>query len=98
MRIFLALLTICLPFAAHAQQGQCAPRDRVVAHLAAKYSETRRSVGLAANNMVLEVFASEETGSWTITVTSAQGITCLVASGQNFQAVQDDPPATGSPA
>lgn len=98
MRIFLALLTICLPFAVQAQQGQCGPREMVLAHLASKYSETRRSVGLAANNMVMEVFASEETGSWTITVTSAQGVTCLVASGQNFQPVQEDLPAKGSPA
>lgn len=81
-----------------AQGGQCGPRDAVVSHLATKYSETRRSVGLAANNTVMEVYASAETGSWTITVTTAQGMTCMVASGQNFQPVQEELPAMGSPA
>ncbi len=98
MRILLAVPMLCLPFAAQAQQGQCGPRDAVVAHLATKYSETRRSVGLAANNTVMEVYASDDTGSWTITVTTAQGMTCLVASGQNFQPVEEELPAKGSPA
>jgi hypothetical protein len=98
MRVILAVPMICLPFAAQAQQAQCGPRDTVVAHLATKYSETRRSVGLAANNTVMEVYASDATGSWTITVTTAQGMTCLVASGQNFQPVEEELPAKGSPA
>jgi hypothetical protein len=98
MRILLAVPMICLPVAAQAQQAQCGPRDAVVAHLATKYSETRRSVGLAANNTVMEVYASADTGSWTITVTTAQGMTCLVASGQNFQPVEEELPAKGSPA
>jgi hypothetical protein len=83
--------------AAHAAP-QCGPRAAVLAHLATKFSETRQSVGLAANNMVMEVHASLETGSWTITVTSADGTTCLVASGQGYEAVAEDLPAKGAPA
>lgn len=98
MRTALALLAACLPIAAPAQQAPCGPRDAVVAQLAAKYGESRRSVGLAANNTVVEVYASVQTGSWTITVTTAQGMTCLVASGQHFQPVEDDLPPQGSPA
>lgn len=63
----------------------CAPRDAVVTRLADSYGESRQSMGLGANNAVVEVFASEETGTWTITVTMANGITCLVASGQAFE-------------
>ena len=37
------------------------------------------------NNAVVEVFASSDTGTWTITVTNASGVTCLVASGQAFE-------------
>ncbi len=98
MRILTAVLTICLPFAAQAQQASAGRATWWSLTLPSKYSETRRSVGLAVNNMVMELFASEETGSWTITVTSAQGVTFLVASGQNFQPVQEDLPAKGSPA
>lgn len=76
----------------------CAPRDQVVDRLATKYGETRQSMGLGANNAVMEVFASLESGSWTITVTMANGITCLVASGQAFEELAEVLPPQGDPA
>lgn len=82
----------------HAQGSQCAQRAQVLQHLSEKYGETRRSVGLAANSAVVEVFASAESGSWTITVTSPAGLTCLVASGMGFEAVTEELPAKGEPA
>jgi len=84
----------------HAQaqtQPQCGPRAAVVKTLAEKYAETRRSIGIAANNTVMEVYAAD-TGTWTITVTTPQGLTCLVASGQGFEAVVEELPAKGDPA
>ena len=85
---------------AHAQTPapQCGPRAAVVAQLADRYGETRRSMGLAANNMVMEVFASEASQTWTITVTTAQGQTCLVATGQGFETMSDELPGKGDPA
>lgn len=70
---------------AYSQGANCAERAAVVNRLAQAYGETRQSMGLAANNAVLEVFASDETGTWTITVTTSNGQTCLVASGQAFE-------------
>lgn len=64
----------------------CGPRAQVTERLAAAYGETRQSVGLGANNQMVEVFASQETGTWTITITSPGGVTCLVASGQAYEA------------
>lgn len=74
----------------------CAPRDDVVHRLATKYGESRQSMGLGANNAVVEIFASEESGSWTITVTSPSGITCLVASGQHFEELAEALPSKDS--
>ena len=74
----------------------CAPRDVVVTRLAEGYGETRQAIGLGANNAVIEVFASDSTGSWTITVTSPTGISCLVASGQAFEKVTEALPAKGT--
>ena len=76
----------------------CGPRDLVVGRLAEGYGESRKSMGLGANNSVVEVFASEETGTWTITVTSPNGMTCLVASGQAFEELADALPAKGNDA
>ncbi|WP_305968920.1 MULTISPECIES: hypothetical protein [unclassified Mameliella] len=76
----------------------CAPRDQVIDRLSTKYGETRQSMGLGANNAVMEVFASLESGSWTITVTMANGITCLVASGQSFEELAEALPPKGDDA
>lgn len=80
------------------QQRHCAPRDAVVERLASKYGETRQSMGLGSNNAVMEVFASPESGSWTITVTMTNGMTCLVASGQAFEELAEALPIEGDPA
>lgn len=76
--------------AAHAQgQSNCAQRSQVVERLETKYGESRRSVGLAANSGVVETFASDESGTWTIVITLPNGMTCLVAAGNAFEPVED---------
>ncbi|MGR3463109.1 MAG: hypothetical protein ACU0B5_04415 [Roseovarius sp.] len=91
-------LACLLAIPASAQSGQCAPREMVVQRLNEAYGETRRSMGLGANNAVVEVFASDASGSWTITVTGTNGITCLIAAGQAFETVADSLPAPGNDA
>jgi predicted methyltransferase len=70
---------------ASAQSQPCAQRAKVIERLAEKYGETLQSVGMQSNNGVLEVYASEETGSWTILVTSPDGTACLIAAGQMWE-------------
>lgn len=74
---------------AHAT-ATCADRMLVLERLSDDYGETRQSLGLGANNGVVEVFASDETGTWTITVTMPNGKTCLLASGDAFEAVDSE--------
>lgn len=76
----------------------CGPRDVVVSRLADGFGETRQSIGVAANNSVMEVFASDDSGSWTITVTLPNGLTCLVASGQAFETLAEALPPKGNDA
>ena len=94
--LLLAALSCVVPGAAQAQT-RCGPRAAVVKSLVEKYAETRRSIGISANNLVMEIYAAENTGTWTITVTSPQGRTCLVASGYGFEATNDPAPPSGSP-
>ncbi|WP_170415023.1 hypothetical protein [Ruegeria atlantica] len=63
----------------------CAPRDEVIKRLTESYGETRQGLGIARQGAVMELYASEQSGSWTITVTLPDGITCLVASGQAYE-------------
>jgi len=83
---------------ADAQTRNCAPREAIVDRLTDRFGETRQAMGLGANNAMVEVFASPTSGTWTIIVTSAHGITCLVASGQAFETLAEALPADGSDA
>jgi hypothetical protein len=81
--------------AAFAQaQPQCGARDAVITHLAERYGETRRSVGMA-QNAVMEVYAATDTGTWTIAITTPDGMMCLVAAGQGYETVDEPLPAKG---
>jgi hypothetical protein len=93
-------LGILLAAPASAQQNgaRCAPRDNVVAYLATRYGESRQSVGIAAGNAVMELYASGETGTWTVTVTMPDGMMCLVASGSSFETVAEAPVKPGDDA
>jgi hypothetical protein len=70
---------------AHAQQANCGPHADVLAHLATAYGESRQLIAQAGDTAVLELFASATSGTWSITVTQAGGLTCLVAAGENYQ-------------
>ncbi|SLN46322.1 hypothetical protein PSA7680_02374 [Pseudoruegeria aquimaris] len=83
---------------AFAQGGNCAQRDQVLERLQSHYGETRRSVALGGDNIVVETFASAETGTWTITATLPNGMTCLVASGQAYEPITEPLPAKGTKA
>ena len=91
----LGVLTLSAAFScspAFAQtSNNCGPREGVVEWLFDRHSETRQSLGIAANGNLVETFASSETGSWTIVVTKTDGIACLLASGQVFENVSGLP-------
>lgn len=72
--------------------GNCAPHEDVIALLADRWGESRQSIALSSRGAVVEVFASHDSGTWTITVTNPGGPTCLVASGQAYQEVSETLP------
>lgn len=92
----IALLILAAP--ATAQSGNCGNHDAIVAQLANKYGESRQNMGLNQDNSIVEIFASDTTGTWTILVTMPSGISCLVAAGQNWEVVAGDVAPSGSPA
>lgn len=93
---FLTCLVLAQP--AHAQHLRCLDRAQVLDLLENRFGETRRAMGVAQGNAVVEVFASADTGNWTITVTLPDGRTCLLASGHGFEAMDAALPSLGTPA
>ncbi|NVO56548.1 hypothetical protein HW561_12190 [Rhodobacteraceae bacterium B1Z28] len=81
-----------------AQTRNCAPRADVLERLAGTFGETRKGIGLARRGAVMEVLASDQTGSWTITVTLPDGMTCLVATGQSYETLIETQPPAGEDA
>ena len=97
LALFVAISMATMPAAVSAAP-QCGKRDAVLSTLATQFGETRRGVGLAVNHGLVEVFASNETGSWTITITMADGMTCLIVSGENYEEISENLPTKGDPA
>ena len=88
-RAFLAFIAVAASLGAAAEaQTVCGERAAIVAQLERKYGETRRSIGLQQDRAVIEVYASDKTGSWTILVTDTAGKSCLIAAGDAFEAVK----------
>jgi hypothetical protein len=96
--ILAALVFTALPAPVAAQQARCLDRARVLDMLENRFGETRRAMGVAHGNAVVEVFASAESGNWTITVTLPGGMTCLLASGHGFENMEAALPGLGTPA
>ncbi|MEM9438788.1 MAG: hypothetical protein AAGA15_17305 [Pseudomonadota bacterium] len=75
------------------QTANCAARETVIERLASRYGESRQSVGMAANQTLMEVYANAGTGSWSLLVTLPNGNTCLVASGNSYEAMAEVSPS-----
>ena len=96
--LFLAIAALMLTVQGARAATQCAARDEVLRQLSGKYGEARQAIGLSSTATVMELHANPQAGSWTITVTRADGLTCLVASGQGYEALDEPLPARGAPA
>ncbi|MFA3920103.1 hypothetical protein [Ruegeria hyattellae] len=90
--MFKRLLGVALTFgmaatAPPALAASCGARDNVVANLKDKYAEQLKVGGLQnvrGSHSVMEIWTSEETGTFTVLLTQANGISCIVAAGTDF--------------
>ncbi len=79
-----------------AAQGACDWRERVLGLLAEKYQETPIAVGVTTQGSLIEVLSDDAGKTWTIVITSPQGISCLLLTGEGWkklQQVAQDPEA-----
>lgn len=81
---------IFTPFGASGQP-QCDARERVISVLSKKYKELIVSRGVTANGGLIEVLTSEGGATWSILVTTPQGMSCLVAAGEGWQTLALSP-------
>ncbi|GHF71280.1 hypothetical protein [Seohaeicola zhoushanensis] len=80
------VLSLVLAAGQATAQSNCAARDLVVANLAKKFGERPQVVGLDDRGAIMQVFASPESGTWTVALTWPNGRMCLIASGSALEA------------
>lgn len=95
--LFASLLAVLL-LTGPAVAQTCALRPDVIAKLADTYGEELRFGGLQKTtndaHAVLEVWASPDTGTYTVLMSHANGLSCIVAAGTDFfEATPADEPA-----
>ena len=89
-RLALVLSTVSLLLwgqTAAAQQPACTDRTDVLDHLSNKYSEAPVAMGIANNGGVIEILSSKTGNSWTIILTMPNGMTCMIAAGENWESI-----------
>ena len=72
----------------------CAPRGDVIGMLSESFGEVGHGGGLTRQTAV-EIWANDESGTWTIITTRPDGMSCIVASGSDWGPI---PAMEGAPA
>ena len=74
--------------AAQHNENSCTDRSSALSHLSKNYQEQPVAMGLASSGGVVEVLTNDKGSSWSIIVTLPTGVTCLVASGEGWEALR----------
>ncbi len=86
----LGLLAVgALPLGSEAASAQGAPaicraRDGLLTQLESKYGEVPVAIGVA-DGALIELLTDKDGMTWTIILTSPQGLSCLIASGEGWR-------------
>ncbi len=79
--------------------ANCAERETVVERLQSHYDEEPTAAGLQKlkdSQALVEVWASQETGTFTVMMTLPDGMTCIVATGTDWHQTAPAPRVLGS--
>ena len=74
----------------------CHKAEEIAKQLTARYSEAPVAFGLQSNGTLLQVYASQEKGTWTVVSTTPTGLSCIVAAGKTWETlprIKSDPMA-----
>ena len=84
---FLAVMLASSPASA---EPQCNTRDKVLSQLKEKYNEIPVAIGVTHNGGLIEVLAIPGGRTWSIIITSPQGMSCLVAAGNGWRMINSE--------
>jgi len=84
----LAVITYSAAAQTASGRPQCNDRKQVLDLLAQKYKEAPIASGITNNGGLVEVLTDAKGGTWTIIVTTPQGVSCLVAAGEGWRKME----------
>ena len=83
--IAITMLTITSKQSAGDEPESCRPHSEVLSHLARSYGESPKSLGITDAGNLIEVLSATDGSTWSIVVTTPEGISCLVAAGEAWK-------------
>lgn len=83
--LFLGAVASNYAAAADQQRTACGPHTDVVKALGDRFHETQSAMALTSAGTLLEVLTANDGATWTIIVSRPDGLSCVVAAGQNWQ-------------
>jgi hypothetical protein len=63
----------------------CASRGKLIETLSSKFSEAPVAMGLSNSGGVVEILTSPGGDTWTIIVTTPDGMSCMIAAGESWE-------------
>lgn len=75
----------------HAALTTCGERKEVASYLRQTFDEVPVSYGLQRDGRMVQIFASERSGTWTIVATTPDGVSCIMAAGEAWQILPTGP-------
>ena len=76
-------------------QAPCEQRAKIVSALLQQFEEVPVGAGITPNGQLLELFASPK-GSWTMLLSHPSGRSCMIATGEDWHELADQPKTPGA--
>lgn len=68
-------------------QQICAERIGILKQLDKRHKEAPQALGVTGSGQIVELLTSDR-GTWTIIVTTPNGVSCLVAAGESWENIE----------
>ena len=77
-------------------QHVCATRTDIVKSLQQEYQEAPSAMGMSDNGAVIEVLSARDGKTWTILMTTPDGTSCVVATGEMWEPLPEQVAKAGN--
>ena len=93
--IIAAIILACLALPVNAHSLYCLPREDLIAGLVLGFGEQLEHVGSQGDSIV-EILVSDK-GGFTVLITGPDGVSCMIASGENWRSFRALPDIENMP-